>query len=559
MKRPQFGRFGRGQTASRRASKVAGVLGAAILLGTCLTVAAVAASGLLAAPARESPHATPSVRGTPLPSSSALSLSDLTAAPVAASTAASLTPLVPVAWFWTATRNVTLVDVARLWAGLPDTTTETQYKSLAVAAEDVEALAAALDITPAKTVAVLDDAGVKAAVRASTSTLGLLPASEVTPDVLALSINGYSLFGSGRIKTLADWPLLVRPAVPSTFSLTTEWTLAAGGDVNLDRNVYVKAVQKGYGPDYPWSGGYAAISGYRCCSFDGGSVLVARPTTDPGALARRFSQADLAIVNLEGSAPNDFVYRPDSLIFTFDPALLAGLHHAGIDAVSLANNHIRNGGDQGVIETCSNLDHAGIAHAGAGADLAAARAPAWLAAAGLRVAFLAYSNVGRPNFAGTDSPGSAPLDPASVVDDIRSARAAGADIVIVMPHWGEEYSYWLSTEQKQDAADFVAAGADLVLGSHSHWVGAIQSIDLPRGPAFVDYSLGDLLFDLDHDIQSQEAVVLTLTFSGKRLVQVGLDPTIVVDRAQVALLDPAGDGHTVLDAIRRASRGLLGW
>lgn len=559
MKRPHLGRLSRGQPAGRRASKVAGILGAAVLLGTGVAVAAVAASGMLVSPVRMTPDAAPSVHGTPSPSSSALSLSDLTGAPGAASTAASLTPLVPVAWFWTSTRNVTLVDVARLWAGLPDTTTEKQYSSLAVAAEDVDALTAALDLTPAKSVAILDAAGVKDAVRASTSTLGLLPASAVTPDVRALSVNGISLFGSSRIKTLADWPLLVRPAEPSTFSLSAEWTLAAGGDVNLDRNVYVKAVQKGYGPDYPWSGGYAAISGYRCCSFDGGSVLVARATTDPGALARLFSQADLALVNLEGSAPNDFVYRPDSLIFTFDPALLAGLHDAGIDAVSLANNHIRNDGDQGVIQTCSNLDHAGIAHAGAGADLAAARAPAWLAAAGHKVAFLAYSNVGRPNFAGTDSAGAAPLDPASVVDDIRSARAAGADIVIVMPHWGEEYSYWLSTEQKQDAADFVAAGADLVLGSHSHWVGAIQSIDRPQGPAFVDYSLGDLLFDLDHDIQSQEAVIATLTFSGTRLVQVGLDPTVIVDGAQVALLDPAGDGYKVLDAIRRASHGLLDW
>ena len=129
-------------------------------------------------------------------------------------------------------------------------------------------------------------------------------------------MNGISLFGSGRIKSLADWPLLVRTAEPSTFSLATEWTLAAGGDVNLDRSGYVKAVQKGYGPDYPWSGGYAQISGYRCCSFDGASSLaVVRPTTDPGALARRFSQADLALVNLEGPAPNDFVYRPASLVF----------------------------------------------------------------------------------------------------------------------------------------------------------------------------------------------------------------------------------------------------
>ena len=286
---------------------------------------------------------------------------------------------------------------------------------------------------------------------------------------------------------------------------------------------------------------------------------MARVTSDPGAVSRVFTQADLAIANLEGSAPNDFVYRPASLLFTFDPALLAGLRDAGIDAVSLANNHIRNGGNQGVIQTCANLDLEGVAHAGAGANLAAARAPVWLRAAGLKVAFLAYSDVGRTNFAGTDTPGAAPLDPASVIDDIHSARAAGADIVIVMPHWGEEYSYYLGSAQKQDAADFVAAGADLVLGSHSHWVGAIQSIDRPQGPAFVDYSLGDLLFDLGHDIPSQEAVILTLTFSGTRLVQVSLDPTVMVDGAQVALLDPAADGHRVLEAIRKASRGLVGW
>lgn len=90
-------------------------------------------------------------------------------------------------------------------------------------------------------------------------------------------------------------------------------------------------------------------------------------------------------------------------------------------------------------------------------------------------------------------------------------------------------------------------------------MGAIQSLDGPDDPALVDYSLGDLLFNLDHDVAAQEGVVLTLTFSGRRLVQVTVDPTIMIDGAQAGLLDPAGDGHAVIDAIRSASRALIDW
>jgi poly-gamma-glutamate capsule biosynthesis protein CapA/YwtB (metallophosphatase superfamily) len=127
-----------------------------------------------------------------------------------------------------------------------------------------------------------------------------------------------------------------------------------------------------------------------------------------------------------------------------------------------------------------------------------------------------------------------------------------------MPHWGREFTYDLSATQKHQAAAFVAAGADLVLGSHSHWVGGVQMLEGGNGPAFVDYSMGDLLFDLNHDSESLEAEVVTLTFVGPKLVQVQLDPTVMIGGAQVGLLDPATDGKPVIDAIRLASRK-LGW
>jgi poly-gamma-glutamate synthesis protein (capsule biosynthesis protein) len=146
-----------------------------------------------------------------------------------------------------------------------------------------------------------------------------------------------------------------------------------------------------------------------------------------------------------------------------------------------------------------------------------------------------------------------------VTADVKAAKAAGADLVIVMPHWGTEYTAATSTVQRSEAAEIVASGADLILGSHSHWVGPVQSISRSGGPAFVMYSLGDLVFDLNHDVRTQEGVVADLTFVGTRLAQVDLQPTLILDRCQPNLLDPAGDGSTLLNDIRKASAGLLDW
>jgi poly-gamma-glutamate synthesis protein (capsule biosynthesis protein) len=537
-----------------------GLLGAAVLLSVAVAIVAIASAGLPMEKVQGASQAAAATSMSMAPVPTAMKPSpapSITALPPAT----QLVPLVPVVAFWSTQRSLSLLDLSRLWIGTADAFAETHFQSLAVSAAEVDPLARELDLPPTGSLQILSTPDqVKAAVRASSTTLGLLLADEVTPDVRALAVNDVSLFGYDRIKDLAQWPLLVASGTPTTFSARNEWTLAAGGDVNLARGVYTKAVGLGYGPDFPWSGGNAVVSGFEAGGWQGATTVVARDTGPKGALSSRLRDADLALVNLEGPAPNDWVpSNADSLVFTFDPALLAGLRNAGIDAVTLANNHIRNDGNRGVVETCQNLDAAGIAHTGAGEEIAAARQPAWLGAAGMLVAVLGYSEVGRDNYATPDHPGAAPLDPDSVAADIHAARAAGADIVIVMPHWGEEYTYALSSDQMSEAAAFVAAGADLVLGSHSHWVGAVQSIDRPGGPAFVDYSLGDFLFNLNHDYQSQEGVILTLTFSGRRLVQVDLQPTVMIDGAQVGLMDPATDGRAVLDAIHRASSGLLSW
>jgi poly-gamma-glutamate synthesis protein (capsule biosynthesis protein) len=273
-------------------------------------------------------------------------------------------------------------------------------------------------------------------------------------------------------------------------------------------------------------------------------------------VAALFRDADLALVNHEGPAPDRFSYHATGLVFTFDPRLEAGLRDAGVDAVSLANNHIRNAGSGGVLQTIRAVRAAGVVPVGAGRNAGAARKPAWFTVDDVRVAILAYDDVDLPAAGATRTrAGAARLNLTLCRRDIAAARAGGAEVVIVLPHWGREYTSQPTARQRHQAAALIRAGADVVLGSHSHWAGALEAI----GDGVVAYSLGDFIFDLPRSEQTDEGLVVELTFVGRRLAQVDLHPTIELDRSQPNLLDPAGDGRVVLERVRRASRGLLDW
>jgi len=471
-----------------------------------------------------------------------------------------LVAMVPVVGFWSSERSIGRAELTSIFAAGAGTGDASSFRLIAVDSAELGGVAAALGAAPATTLEALSAEGVKAAVRGDDGVLGLIPASDVTPDVRALAVDGVALFGAGRIHDLASWPLMVAATSATIpFSPPSIWTLAAGGDVMLDRSAYAASILAGKGVDYPWNGGAAVVDRLACCGFDEASLAVGHQTGSAGAFRSLLTQSDLAIVNLEGPAPADYSYHPDGFTFTMDPAMLAGLRDAGIDAVSLANNHMGNAGAGGVTDTIRNLDSLGIAHAGAGSNSTTARQPAWLAAGGLRIALLAYDAIQPGYWAVAGRPGTAGLRLSDVTADVKAAKAAGADLVIVMPHWGTEYTDGTSAVQRSEAAAIVASGADLILGSHSHWVGPVQAISRSGEPAFVMYSLGDLIFDLNHDVRTQEGVIAGLTFVGTRLAQVDLRPTLILDRCQPNLLDPAGDGSTLLNDVRKASAGLLDW
>lgn len=471
--------------------------------------------------------------------------------PVAAA-AGPLVPLVPVTGLWSTGRSISRTTLTATLAGTGSAATRPVY----VAAGDLPWLAAFLAVTPGPNVTALSAAEVRSRVVANPGALGILRAEQVTFRVRALAVDGIALFGSGRTRSVSAWPLLVPEgpeAAASTFATSSTWSLIAGGDVNLERSVYREAVLHGRGADYPWNGGLAAVTSRYCCGWPGMTIM--RATTTAGtrpAVRRLLTAADIALVNLEGPAPDSFTWHPDGLVFTMDPALLTGLRTAGIDVVSLANNHIRNAGGRGVTDTIRHLDALGIAHAGAGADVTRARRPVWRTVAGVRIAILAYNGVGTAANATSSRPGAAPLTARGMTADIRSARIAGAQVVVVVPHWGVEYTDGVTWLQRTMAQAAVDAGADLVLGDHSHWAGPVGV----RSGRLVVYSMGDLLFDLNHDERTQEAFLVDCTFIGSRLAQVDLRPTVVVDRSQLNLLAPAGGGSRLLRQVQAASAPL---
>ncbi len=426
---------------------------------------------------------------------------------------------------------------------------------VAVSAADLAALGTALGVSPAG-VRAMAPGEVIAFVKATPNALGIIRADDVAVGVRALGVDGVDLFGAARIHDIADWPLLARePGIASSFGTDLVWTMAAGGDVMLDKAVYAQSILDDWGVDYAWNGGTAVIDGRYCCGWGGGELASGHRTGPQGAVGQLFREADLGLVNLESPEPHDFTYHAGGFTFTGDPELLAGLRDAGIDFTSLANNHLGDGGLHAVADEIGSLDALGIAHAGAGANLADAREPAWLSAAGLRIAVLAYCWIEPIGYWATgSSPGSSGYSIGEITSDIAAAKAAGADYVVVMPHWGIEYTDAVLPEELVDAQSMIDAGADLILGSHSHWFGPMQQVGVDH---MVFYSLGDLVFDWTHDERTQESAVVDLTFSGRRLVQVDLHPTLIIE-GQPNLLS-GDDGARMFDQVHSTSAALLGW
>jgi poly-gamma-glutamate synthesis protein (capsule biosynthesis protein) len=284
-----------------------------------------------------------------------------------------------------------------------------------------------------------------------------------------------------------------------------------------------------------------------------------RPFLRVASLLRSF---DVTVANLEGNLSETLPQPadPHSVSFVSSPAMLDGFGLAGIDAVTLANNHSvwndEGWGVQGLLDTIAALDAYGVPYFGAGPDLPTARAP-WVVTAGAtRIAFLGIDGVtanyevepGAANGvldvdvgATSDSAGTNPYLVAQVVEDVAAATEI-ADVVIPYFHLGAEYVAVVPPWAVQAAHAAIDAGAAMVLTNHPH---LIQGMEIYAGKPIV-YSMGNFILDQmwAAEVRSGYALEIILrgtTIAGLRFHGVEIEdfhqPRPMSSGEQAALMD----------------------
>ena len=221
--------------------------------------------------------------------------------------------------------------------------------------------------------------------------------------------------------------------------------------------------------------------------------LLSDPATAFGPVAAVLRAADFTAVNLETSVTSRGAPQPKTYHFRTVPAAFTALRDAGVDLVTMANNHVLDYGPVGLADTLAAARAARFPYVGIGTDAAAAWAPYVTTVKGMRIAVVGVSQVAElaSSWVATDSrPGEAnAIDLARTLAAVRAARRL-APTVIVFMHWGTEGEACPDPNQLSLARKLAAAGASIIVGAHAHMLQGSGWL----GHTFVAYGLGNFLW-----------------------------------------------------------------
>jgi poly-gamma-glutamate synthesis protein (capsule biosynthesis protein) len=254
-------------------------------------------------------------------------------------------------------------------------------------------------------------------------------------------------------------------------------------------------------------------------------TLLDQPATAFGPIAQQLSAADVAMVNLETAITGRGAEEPKTFHFRAPDSAYQAIKAAGVDVVTIANNHALDYGRVGLADTVAAAKQAGVPAIGAGANAAEAYAPWVTEVKGVRIAVLAFSQIAElwTSWRATDTQAGIAMarDQSRAVAAVRAARAK-ADVVVVYVHWGVEGSSCPSGEMRTFAETMARAGADIVVGTHAHLLLGDGWI----GKTYVQFGLGNFLWWRD-DSFSNDTGVLTVTLRGGRVAETALVPAVI--------------------------------
>ena len=257
------------------------------------------------------------------------------------------------------------------------------------------------------------------------------------------------------------------------------YTILFAGDVMLDRGVAFHVARHGDGDwRFPWH-----------------------------FVADRFSSADLVFLNHEGVMSDVGKDAGGLYSFNFPLAALDGLLFAGVDVVSLANNHSFDWGGVALCDTKRRLNSRGVGVVGAGCSYTEANAPyVHVFNDGSSVGFLGYTSFYPSGVAGETHPGISDYALENMQKSITALRER-VDLIFVSLHWGEEYQLQSNVGQQRIARALIDVGADAVIGHHPH---VIQEVEEYNG-GWIFYSLGNFIFDQYFSPETMEGLVASVT------------------------------------------------
>jgi poly-gamma-glutamate capsule biosynthesis protein CapA/YwtB (metallophosphatase superfamily) len=223
-------------------------------------------------------------------------------------------------------------------------------------------------------------------------------------------------------------------------------------------------------------------------------------------------KSDITFVNLENPIITNCPPHTDGFKFCANPEMTDGLVYAGIDIVTLANNHTRNYGQKGIDETVQILNSKAIQTTGLGKLAILQRRET-------RFGFLGFDLT-------TDKLSNTELQL------IRESDKQ-VDILFVALHWGVEYTAMPQEYQRVWAKQMIAEGADVIVGSHPHWVQNSEYMEGPDGVSRpVYYSLGNFIFDQMWSEPTKKGVAIRITYKDKKLDKEEFLPVYIKERGQ---------------------------
>ncbi len=231
-------------------------------------------------------------------------------------------------------------------------------------------------------------------------------------------------------------------------------------------------------------------------------------------LGTTLSSSDYTMINIDASLRKGKYGYSGYPQFTTPPVILDVVKKYGVDMITMCNNHMLDGYCDGLVESVGHVEKAGLHHIGGYVDEADSNTPEIYEINGIKVGFVTYTHSTNTMERYCDDRVKFLVNyfkNSNCATDIAAARAAGAEVIVAVTHWGDEYKREPESSTVNYAKALVAAGADVIIGGHPHMVQPAEYITVTNSSgqsrtALCIYSLGNFLSQ--HRVQYTDSGVV---------------------------------------------------